>query len=39
MSFTVRKTIYGVIQMLLKRFETCPRDAKTALGISGVGQG
>ena len=39
MNFTVRKTIYGVTQMSYKRFENCPRDAKTALGISGVGEG
>ena len=39
MKFTVRKPIHGVIQILQKPLKKCPRDAKTALGISGVGEG
>ena len=39
LSITVRKGCFSKSHICQKNVKRCPRDAKTALGISGVGEG
>ena len=39
LSITVRKRCFSKYHACPKNVKKCPRDAKTALGISGVGEG
>ena len=39
LSITVRKRCFSKYHICPKNVKKCPRDAKTALGISGVGEG
>ena len=39
LSITVRKRCFSKSHICQKNVKKCPRDAKTTLGISGVGEG